>query len=221
MLYYNYMNQSYQRRLMAKARLASRIMQFTPFIRMIGLNGSLARFEAKEKSDIDFLIIAKKDRIWSCRAFSVILMAIFGLKRYQNRISGRVCLNLYQTENHLELTTKTKYLAKNYSYTLPLWQSNNLFKDFMLKNKWIKQFDQSFIYIDYEPSIWERWLSYLIFCFRLVLEFVFDLFLNDWGEEQLKKYQKQRIGHDQRTIAAGPGEVFLSDEELRFHLKKS
>jgi hypothetical protein len=55
---------------------------------------------------------------------------------------------------------------------------------------------------------------------RTIGEFIFDLCLNDWGERILNGYQGQRILRDPRTKKAKVGEIYTSDQELRFHPKK-
>lgn len=209
-----------QSRFFIKAHIACFILQLTPFIRMIALNGSLARKQANKNSDIDFLIISKENRIWTCRAVSVLLMALFGLKRYEDKISGRVCLNLYQTENHLALSTHNKFLARNYAYTIPFWQTHDLFRRFMRSNTWIKNFDKSFVFTNYRSNFWLKVISALTSLARFIAEFLFDLILNDWGEGLAKKYQVKRIMTDMRTLKAEPDQIYLSDEELRFHPHK-
>lgn len=209
-----------QSKLLTKARNASYLLQLTPFIRMIALNGSVARGEDHEGSDIDFFIVAKPGRIWTVRAFSVLIMALVGLKRYEFKISGRVCLNLYQTDDHLQLSTKTKELARSHAYTVPFWQRKGLFKKFIQQNEWIHQFGKSFMNADYQTSKGDKVVSVLIAPWRFLSEFLFDLILNDWGEKALKKYQTRRILKDERTMKAQKGEIYLSDVELRFHPSK-
>lgn len=207
-------------RLWRKARIASWFLACTPYVRMVGLNGSVARGVAHASSDIDFIIIAKSGRIWSARALSMITMAIFGWKRYEHKIAGRVCLNLYQTVDHLELTTKTEKLAQAHAATFPFWSSRIIFKKFTSANQWIKKFGQYFQYRNYEPNIFEKIVTFLVAAIRFLGEFIFDLIFNDWGERVLKNYQTQRIMKDRRTASAPPGAIYLSDFELRFHPPK-
>ncbi|MEI6040010.1 MAG: nucleotidyltransferase domain-containing protein [Candidatus Berkelbacteria bacterium] len=202
-----------------RARLASFLLQFMPFIRMIGLNGSLARGEASERSDIDLIIIAKPGRIWTCRFFSILIMMIFGLKRYENKIAGRICLNLYQTTDKLELSIKTTQLARNHSFTKLLWQENDIFKVFKQKNQWIQDFGYDFQDLG-RISVLANTCSKFIFIFRKINELIFDLFFSDLGERVLGQYQKNRILKDQRTIRAKSGQIFISSKELRFHPDK-
>ena len=211
----------FQQKYFQKAKLAAAFLQLTPFIRMIGLNGSVARGQAHQKSDIDFIIISKPGRVWTCRAFSFVLMAILGLKRYQNKIAGRVCLNLYHTEDKMFLTCHTKELAQNHAQTLPLWQQRKQFLDFAAQNQWVSEFGEKFQNLPYEPNLTETYLSFILTFFRTLAEFIFELIFSDWGEAELRKYQEKRIGRDLRTIRSTKGEIFISDYELRFHPAKT
>ncbi len=210
-----------QKKYLRRAKLAAFLLQLTPFIRMIGLNGSLARNEASIASDIDFLIITQSDHIWTSRFLSLCLMAFFGLKRYKNNVAGRVCLNLYQTEDHLKLTCHNQYLATNYAYTLPLWQARGVFDSFTVNNTWIEKYGEFFHYKNYRPNLLERIFSFLLSLIRSAFEIILlALFIGGWGEIVLKKYQTYRIKNDPRTIKSKDSEIFISDYELRFHPSK-
>lgn len=214
------MKNDFQKIYLKKAKIAAIIIQTTPYIRMVGLNGSLARGQASTKSDIDFVIIAKTGRIWTCRAASMLIMAIFGLKRYANKTAGRVCLNLYHTEDHTALTPRNENWAYNHAYTTPLWQSSNEFERFMKANAWIKKYDHNFYNQDYRPSQIERVISIFMLIIRRFLEILFDLILADWGEKVLSQYQIKRIENDPRTKNSSKGLIFISNYELRFHPPK-
>lgn len=201
-----------QEKYLARAKFAAKILQISPFLKMVGLNGSVARNKAKKSSDIDFLIITQKNRIWTARAFATILMAIFGLKRYSNKIAGKICLNLYQTEDNLELTCKTKKVALSNAYLVPLWQEGNIFKNFKNQNKWIKKFNLEFSNLDINSE-----KSKFFYAIKKTIERIFD---SNWLEYQLKQYQRSRILGDPRTKKSKKGEIFISNKELRFHPPK-
>lgn len=214
-------NEIIQNKYLRIARLSAFILQLTPFVRMIGLNGSLARNKASSDSDIDFLIITQPGHIWTCRFLSMALMFVSGLKRYKNRVAGRVCLNLYQTEDHLKLTCHNQYLATNYAHTLPLWQANGLFSKFMASNPWIEKYGESFYYKNYKSNLFERILSAVFLLIRSVLEIILTVVsIGGWIEKLLKKYQINRIKKDPRTLKSKDGEIFITDCELRFHPNK-
>lgn len=208
-----------QKRYLRRAKIAANFLQIAPFVRMICLNGSVAMSKAQESSDIDFFIVLKKNRLWTGRLFVTFLVQLTGLRRVGTKIAGRICLNRYQTENSLSLNPKTKKNALHHSYTICLWQRQNLFEEFIQSNSWFKKFSIDF---KHKKSLKTNYL-WLILSHPIQFfgEFIFDLIFNDWGESILKSYQTKRILKDPRTKKSPPGAIYLSDQELRFHPKKS
>src|SRR3990167_8959375 len=151
---------------------------------MIGLNGSLARNEATEKSDIDFWIALKAGRLWSGRAFVTIITHLTGYHRYRNKIAGRICLNTYQTEKNLEFGPKNLKNARDYSNIKVLYAAGDIGNDFFTANQWIEKRGHRFRYK-------KDTLSGSIFfsIIRGIFEIIYDILFGDWGENWLKFYQ--------------------------------
>lgn len=202
-----------------RAQIIAEFLRFAPFVRMVLLNGSVAKGEATDKSDIDFLIVAKADRIFSGRFFATLLVHLTGFRRYDDKIAGRICLNRYQTTDNLTLNPRTQKNALYHASTICLWQKGDLYQRFKQSNNWFKKYQVDFQHQKPRSDnyFWQT-VSTLI---QWVLEFIFELALNDWGEKICKQYQTTRINHDIRTIKANPGEIFVSDNELRFHPRKN
>jgi predicted nucleotidyltransferase len=202
-----------QQKYFRRAFTAAKILQISPFVRMVGLNGSVAKGEATAESDIDFFIVTESGRIWTSRAFSMVLITLFGIKRFPDKIAGRICLNLYQTLDRLELTCKTKKVAKSNANLVVLWQEGNIYKKFLEKNQWIsKKFHFKFK----KSSAGKP--SKFLFIIQKIIEKIVE---SDWLESKLKGYQSQRILKDFRTQNSPKGSIFLSDLELRFHPRKT
>ncbi len=193
-----------------RAKIIAKFLQICPFVRAVFLTGSLARGEATEKSDIDFFIVTKKNRIWTARTFVTLLVTLTGYRRHDDKISGRICLNCYQTEDNLGISPHNAFTALDYSEAKPLWEVHGIYKKYLKKNDWI---EKNFKIL--EPEIKKsKFISFL----QKILEKIFD---SDWLENKLKVYQVKRIKRDPRTINSPRGKVFISDKELRFHpLKK-
>ncbi len=212
-------------KLLNRAMLAVKILSLAPFIRMVGLTGSLARGEANHNSDIDFIIIAKTDRIWTTRIFAIGLMMLTGLKRTNQKIAGQVCLNLFHTTEHLTISYQDhladKYwLAKDHTHLMPLLNSNHIFQDFVKANSWVNKYGQKFCYQNFQNSLIDKISLIFLGAVRLILEFLYDLILNDWGENWFRQIQTDRINRDPRTKNSPKGAIFISDFELRFHPPK-
>lgn len=207
----------YQKRYLKRAKIISGLLTLAPFVRAIFLTGSVARGEAKEKSDIDFFVIIKKDRLFTGRFFVTGLVYLTGLRRYDNKIAGRICLNCYQTENHLQVAPQTEYVANDYSKARVLWARGNVDKKFIDANSWVKNFDYKFEKNNQKLSFF----FYPLFLCQFIFELFFELIFHDFGEKILKEYQIKKILDNPLTKKAAKGQIYISDTELRFHPKRS
>lgn len=204
-----------QKKYFRRAKITAAILQLVPFVRLVGLNGSLARGEAKETSDIDFLIIAKKGKIWTCRAFVTILAHATGLRRYGKKIAGRICLNRYQTDDFLEILPHNAYHARVFSQLIPLLDIKETYVRYMETNGWMKKFGWPVnIFAPPRPN---RIINF----YRERAEQLLSGGFGRWLEKTLKKYQINRIKRDIRTLTASIGRVRISDQELCFHPRKT
>ena len=65
-----------------------RILGSMPFVRMVGMTGSLAMMNLSEGADMDYMLVTKPGRLWTARAFAV----SFG--RLMRPFRHRICVNL-------------------------------------------------------------------------------------------------------------------------------
>lgn len=181
-------------------RKALSIIAKVPFTRVVFLTGSMAEGRANEKSDIDLFIQVKEGRIWSTRFFVTLLIHIAGIRRTDNDIPGKVCLNWFATFN-----APAKQKGRVYKV---LW------KDFerhpRLKGQSLLQHGDLIPDLVSPPANQARMTTKLFF------EKLLSGFLGNAVEKILKKYQIARILHDPRTHEPG-SQVRYSDQELGFH----
>jgi len=204
-----------QQKYFFRAKLAANVLRLAPFVRMVALTGSLARGEASKNSDIDFFIVARQGRIWTARFFTTFFTHLLSIRRYNNKIAGRICLNCYQTEDSLEIHPKNKKNALDYAHLTPLWQIHGNYPGFLKANTWIKKYRQ------FHPlENQERDILKFLKIFQLIFETILELFLNNWLEEKLRRLQIKKILANPLTRRARKNEIFISDKELRFHPRK-
>lgn len=104
-----------------RLRQIARWLQVIPFLRGIAGTGSLAFENAKEESDLDVLIIAAPNRVWTVRFFLTVLLDVFGLRRRpKGETRDRVCLNHYLASDALEFPYRSLYTAMEYSRLVPI-----------------------------------------------------------------------------------------------------
>ena len=123
-------------------------IKICPFVIYAGLSGSLAYGVAKKEDDIDLFIITAKDRLWSAR-FVLNLLAVFLMlkrKKYVDKASGKVCMNLFFSENDLvvPLRKQTEYVAREIVRMKTLVDKDNAYQRFISKNTWILRFFPNF-----------------------------------------------------------------------------
>lgn len=71
------------------------LISLVPFVRYVGLNGSLVTGNENKSSDIDFLIIAEEGKLYTVRFLVSFIIQITGWRRHGRKVANRICLNCY------------------------------------------------------------------------------------------------------------------------------
>ena len=208
-------NKQIQKKYIRRAKFASHTLLLTPFIRLVGLNGSLTRGEAKKTSDIDFFVVCKQGRIWTCRIFVILIIQLLGIRRHGNKIAGRICLNRYQTDDYLVIFPHDDYHATTFSKLWALINIDKTYEKYLQKNQWMEK-------MRYGLKKNEKYLqkNVIFSVIRYFGEMILSGGLGNIIEKKLGDYQKRRILGDIRTRNAPKGRIRVSDKELCFHPPK-
>lgn len=118
---------------MKKAKSISRLLSIIPFIRSIGISGSVSMNGARPESDIDFFIISSKNRIWLTRLLTVILTQMIGQRRHKNIIKDKICLNIYIADENTRYPVENMANSQMILMTLPIY-NKDIFKRFLSSN---------------------------------------------------------------------------------------
>ena len=116
-----------------RAMYYGRILAVLPFVRMVALTGSLALLNLSKNPDMDFMIVAKHGRVWTARAFSIVLGKIARL------FGDTLCPNIIVSERALEWPLHDLYSARELYQMIP----NNgfdIYRDLLAVNKWTELF---------------------------------------------------------------------------------
>lgn len=112
----------------------SRLIKLFPYVRGIGISGSLSKGSMPKDSDIDYFIITKSGRLWLCRSLLIFFKKVFLLNSRKY-----FCLNYFIDENHLEIEEKNLFTATEIFTLLPMY-GQKLFSDFFIVNAWVKNY---------------------------------------------------------------------------------
>lgn len=133
----------------------SRWFKLIPWIKMVGLTGSLAMDNAAPEDDLDFLIVTAGSRLWLTRFFLVCLTEILRVRRKPSVSStlpsdiwqNKVCLNMFLDEDNLAIPAgeRNLYTAHEVCQVKLLWDKEDTYKKFLEENRWVKKFLINFL----------------------------------------------------------------------------
>lgn len=113
----------------------SRRLRYFPFIKFVGLSGSLSKGFASTNADIDLFIVTQKDRLWICRSLLHLFKKLTFLKGSQHWY----CMNYFVDETALLIEEQNYFTAVELSTLKPLIDESNYYhKIISCNNDWIK-----------------------------------------------------------------------------------
>lgn len=115
-----------------RAFFYGKIISLFPFVRMIGLTGSLAMLNLSKDMDIDFMLITHPKRLWLARAFAV----TFG--RLMRVIGDRICINLLISQKALHWKEHDLYSAREICQMIPISGFDTHY-NFRVVNSWTQE----------------------------------------------------------------------------------
>jgi|GEM_PF-3287548 len=189
----------YSRRALFWAKFLARL----PGVSSVFLAGSLSQGRASGKSDIDFIIMTNRDRIFTARFWTLIFLYLSNrLAHGKKNHAGKICPNHFISISNYEFQEKGKYYAFLLANLKFLAGDINVWELFKKSNRdWVKQYgydleDQAIAL----PFVKQKNLSIIGNYFEI---FVF-------------KVQKIKLG-----LASDPlppyARVWLKSDEIRMH----
>jgi hypothetical protein len=117
---------------------ANKISQFLfrfPFVRGIGISGSLSKNVAGKNADIDYFIITKANRLWIART----IMHFFKKFTFITGHQHWYCMNYYIDEEQLQIEEKNIFIATELMTLIPVCGNESMNK-FFHSNDWAKTY---------------------------------------------------------------------------------
>jgi len=108
--------------ILARAGRYTRIIKSFPFVEAVAISGSLSKYFAGEDADIDYFIIARRNRLWIARS----LLHMFKKLTFLNGSQHCFCMNYFLDEEALELTDKNLYTAIELVTLIPVYNAEKI-----------------------------------------------------------------------------------------------
>lgn len=121
-----------------------RLLSLIPWIKFIGISGSLSMQNAVENDDIDLFVITSDGGIWTSRLLMILLLLFLG--KYRRKDSKKVrdlfCLNMFITQKNLEIPKNMQnlYTAHEVVQLMPIFSASNTYEEFISANSWVGRF---------------------------------------------------------------------------------
>jgi predicted nucleotidyltransferase len=211
--------------LLLLAKKISRFLFRFPFVRGIGISGSLSKNCADQDSDIDFFVITRRNRLWICRT----LMHLFKKLTFLTGHQHWFCMNYYIDEVALCIEEKNLFTATELVTLLPVC-GKGVMESFYQANSWVQS---------YFPNRSEKEASSKTtgqHRFKNAVEFLFsnpageklDNFLMKLTSRRWKKKEDQfrlnikgkRMGLRTGKHFSKPNPVFFQEKILSLHSKR-
>lgn len=197
-----------------KTNLAAWYLQVVPFIRFIGVSGSMSFGTIKTNSDIDFFIIARQGRIWTCFYLVRLLLSIIGQLRLSTiKRAGKFCPNRFVTDQYLLINPQNQYLAGQYNQMIPIFDAKDYYCRFLQANQWMGQYGykKSSCVLNLVQSKVPNFL-------RQISEIFLAGSLGDKLEKIIREQQIERLSQQYPFLNQPDSTVVVNDQEIRIHL---
>jgi hypothetical protein len=195
--------------LLAKATNVGRFLQRFPFVRAVGISGSLSKNFADRQADFDFFIITHSNRLWIARTLMHLYkkcMTLFGRQHY-------FCMNYYIDEEALTLDDRNVFTAIELKTLLPVsgWSTmSKLFASNNWTNEWLPNCPYR-IQKKAEPirSPFKRFAEW-VFDYNKLDDYLFRLTSRRWKNKESKgkknsKGQIMKLHTDKHFSKSNPG----------------
>jgi predicted nucleotidyltransferase len=158
------------RSLLKTAKGISRFLYQIPYVRAIGISGSLSKNFAAKDADIDYFIITSRNRLWVARTLMHFIKKL-------NYLLGRqhwYCMNYYIDTEALEIEEKNIFTAIELITLLPAQGAETLLK-FYRSNEWATAF-----YPNYQEKMYPKDALNTNNRVKRALEYLLNRRIGDW-----------------------------------------
>ncbi len=153
-----------------------------PFVRFVGISGSLSKGVADENSDFDFFVITAKNRLWICRT----ILHLFKKLTFITGDQYKFCMNYFVDSTHAEIEEKNIFTAVELITLYPV-AGDQAFEDLKKLNSWVFDFLPNIDFRSFGANLKEKRPG-----FKKMLEFASDFLAADGLNHKLMFFTDKR-----------------------------
>ncbi|GIW69382.1 MAG: hypothetical protein KatS3mg101_0129 [Patescibacteria group bacterium] len=117
-----------------------------PWVRMIAITGSLAAYNPEKNSDIDLMLITKRNRLWITRGFVALILKILNKHPQFDGQPGSFCTNLFLDESKMQWEKEKRniFIASDIVMIQPIVNKGDTYFKFISQNNWVMDYYPNF-----------------------------------------------------------------------------
>lgn len=133
------LRQGYSKELLKITEKAAKLLKNVPWIKLFGITGAVAAYNAVKNDDIDVIIITQKNRVWITRAFVFLILKITSLYAQGKDRNQKICCNLFVDEGAMKWNEEKQniYIAREIIGMIPLINREDTYHKFLKENEWV------------------------------------------------------------------------------------
>lgn len=148
------------RQLQEKSWKVGRFIQRFPFVKGVGISGSLSKGILHEDGDFDYFIITQNNRLWVARTLLILYKKLFLLNSRKY-----FCVNYFVDDQNLQIAEKNRFTATEIQTLIPV--TGSVFTTFHQENNWVRDYypGSNFLKIlfpDQRKPVWSRCVMWLL-----------------------------------------------------------
>lgn len=117
------------------------ILRIVPWIKLLGISGSLAMGNSDKLSDIDLFVVSQKRRLWLTRICVLSILGFLGKRRRrtdsETDAAGKFCVNVLIEEDQTRFPKGDIYLAHEILQMKVVWDRKGAYSRFLNDNEWV------------------------------------------------------------------------------------
>jgi len=195
------------KRLWPKAVRYGRIIASLPFVWMVAVTGSLAMNNTAEDKDVDYMIVTAPNRLWTCRALSLLVA------RFAKLEGVKLCPNYLVTTNALELKERSLYVAHELAQMVPL-SGLEIYDEICHLNDWVNDYLPNASRAPMLPQVMKPEQNHSVI--QRMLEVFFRLPFTNWLEAWEMKRKIARLTREQSSSF----ESYFSADVCKGHIDR-
>jgi len=134
-----------------RAAAMAKIFKIIPWVKVVAVANLIGSRNLKKESDVDFLIVVSKDRLWTTRFIAIAIAKLLGLRPAPGKSENKVCLSFFVDETELNLSKfrlpeseRDIYFCYWFAGLFPIFAREGGWEKFIAKNTWIIRYLPNF-----------------------------------------------------------------------------